>query len=99
MGGRLSPLSTTCRAPHNRTQSSSLSEHTAVTSTPAEEASWTAKPPTAPLAPVTRSLALAGTSRRSNACAAVSPFSGMVAATTGSTPSGTGTAHSAGTAM
>ena len=76
-------------APVERTNSSSLGRPSPVTAQPADLASATAYPPTAPPAPVTSRVRPAGSPSRSTACAAVRELSGTDAASTGSSPSGT----------
>ena len=76
-------------APVERTNSSSLGRPSPVTAQPADLASATAYPPTAPPAPVTSRVRPSGSPSRSTAWAAVRELSGMDAASTGSSPSGT----------
>jgi hypothetical protein len=64
------------QAMHEAAQSISL----ASTRSPSRTASWVAKPPTAPLAPVTSRVAPGGAAIMSSAWRAVSALSGRVAA-------------------
>ena len=88
----------TVSTPRPRTHSSSSKVADASTVCPARTANWAAKPPSPPLAPVTSTVAGADRSMMSSARRAVSPFSGTVAAITGSRPAGTRTSHAASAA-
>src|SRR5690348_17719717 len=84
-------------APWERTRPALLALAVAVTVAPACLASWTAYPPTAPPAPLTRTLCPACTPACSNsACHAVSPDDGSAAASASSTVRGAAASSSAG---
>ncbi|MFC7108600.1 hypothetical protein ACFQQB_54330 [Nonomuraea rubra] len=68
-----------------------------MTPSPASLASWTTYPPTVPAAPVTATVAPAGSASVSSASRAVSPFIGRVAAWTSESPAGIFAAERAGT--
>ena len=77
---------TNSSAPNPRTSSSSRSAATATVRSPRSLASSTAYPPSAPAAPVTSSHWPGRSASRSSACAAVSAFSGSVAASAARQP-------------
>ena len=85
-------------APSEATHSSSSREAWASTRQPARAASWVAKPPTAPLAPVISSVAPGGAAMRSRACWAVSALSGSVAAVASSMSVASGASQPGSTA-